>query len=116
MSKMTHTTPSHVELTVRRPNGTVEVVRADKLGEFINDKVFASVVAQTKAAGRGDVLSYTNVTATHTETDAQYATRLAGEKRDAEIQADRRAARAYGCGERDETNERTSRAPSHKAD
>jgi|GEM_PF-3102599 len=115
MNKMTHTTPSHVDLTVRRPNGNVEVVRNDKLIQ-INDRTFAQIVAQTKAAGRGDVLGYTNVTATHTETDAQYATRIAGEKSDAAIRADRNAVRAYGCGETDQTGERTSRAPSHKAD
>ena len=115
MSKMTYTTPSHVELTVRRPNGNVEVVSNDKLTQ-INDRTFAQIVAQTKAAGRGDVLSYTNVSKNVVETDAQYAARLAGEKRDAEINADRNAASAYGCGERDETSERTSRAPSHKAD
>lgn len=63
------------ELTIRRPDGSVEVVRNDKLGK-INDVVFAKVRAATKAAGRGDVLSYRNLTkdAAYTVTQADVDT------------------------------------------
>ena len=51
---------SHVEVTVRRPNGAVETVTLPGV-RFINDKIFSQVRKDTKAAGRGDVLSYENV-------------------------------------------------------
>lgn len=52
---------SHSELTIRRPDGTVETVRRpEKMGASL----FAKIKAATKAAGRGDVLSYVNITKT----------------------------------------------------
>lgn len=81
---------SHVELTIRRPDGSIEVVRHPKLAA-INDRIFALLVSATKAAGRGDVLSYANITKDVEETDAVLAQRLAGE-------ADDRAYYAYEAG------------------
>ena len=119
MARMTYTLPSHVELTVRRPDGSVETIRAEKLGGYINDAIFTKVVAATKAGGRGDVLSYRNVTREHTETDAEMAER---ERLEA-IEAARAAPRwqtdpSMGfAGERDEcAGHGSRREPAHKED
>lgn len=59
--------PSHVEIDVRRPDGSVETVRpmnpvTGVEFRFLRDKDFAAMAAATKAAGRGDLLTYRNVT------------------------------------------------------
>lgn len=72
---------SHVELTIRRPDGNIEVVRHPKFAA-INDQIFAQLVSATKAAGRGDILSYANITKDVEETDVVLAQRLAGEAAD----------------------------------
>lgn len=54
--------PMHVLLTIRRPNGEVEKVKVTPGGfKTINDKIFSQIVAATKTAGRGEVLSYENI-------------------------------------------------------
>ena len=58
------TVHSHSEITIRRPSGEIEVAtRPEKL----NAALFARLKAGTKAAGRGDCLSYT----THTKQVAE---------------------------------------------
>ena len=74
------TVPSHLEITVRRPNGTVETIVHPQWKQ-INDRDFAKLVAGTKAAGRGEVLSYRNVTKEIAE-PAKYARLAAAEKAD----------------------------------
>lgn len=57
------TVTSHVELTVQRPNGDIDVVNHPKFKQ-INDNIFSQIVKGTKNAGKGDVLSYKNCTKT----------------------------------------------------
>lgn len=57
----TYSAPSHVELTIRRPSGVMETVTFPHQKQ-ISKSTFAQIVKATKDAGRGDVLSYTNVT------------------------------------------------------
>jgi hypothetical protein len=47
---------SHAEITIRRTSGEVETV---KHPAKLNDALFARIKAATKAAGKGDCLSYT---------------------------------------------------------
>lgn len=54
-------TYSHTELTIRRANGEIEVVRAQNIAFGMTDAKFAAIKKATKAAGRGDCLSYVNV-------------------------------------------------------
>lgn len=54
------TVPSHVLLTVVRPNGEMEVVRHPTLKSLL-DHEFKVIKKMTKEAGRGDVISYENV-------------------------------------------------------
>ena len=63
-----------VTLTIRRPNGQTETVNAtEKMGlHGMTDAIFAQIRRDTKAAGRGDVLSYEIVT-TDTRTDEEKA-------------------------------------------
>jgi len=66
MSNIIVTIPSHCELTIVRPNGETEIVNytvATK-GQIrtMRDKEFAIIKAATAKAGRGDVVSYRNVT------------------------------------------------------
>lgn len=53
--------PVAVEITIRRPDGTVETVRPAGMTQ-LNDKLFARVKAATAAAGKGQCLSYRNIT------------------------------------------------------
>jgi hypothetical protein len=53
--------PSHVMLEVRRPNGDIEMVRLPAPWTQLTAQQFAKIQKDTKAAGRGDVISYTNV-------------------------------------------------------
>lgn len=52
--------PSHTTITIRRPSGAVEEVRLPAPYCQLTDSQFASIRNNTKAAGRGDALSYTN--------------------------------------------------------
>lgn len=54
------TVPSHVLLTVVRPNGITEVIRHPTIKSLL-DKEFKVIQEMTKKAGRGDVISYENV-------------------------------------------------------
>lgn len=67
--------PDYCELTVRRPNGEIEVVRGNGF-TALNDKLFARVKTESAKAGRGELLSYRNVTkaASYTTTEADAAT------------------------------------------
>lgn len=51
-----------VTVVIRRPNGIVETVDVSATYHRLNDASFANIKAATKAAGRGDCLSYTNHT------------------------------------------------------
>jgi hypothetical protein len=68
--------PSHVEITVRRPNGITETVRMPAQVRELTPGRFAELQKGTKAAGRGDVLSYANITkaATYTVSAADAVT------------------------------------------
>ncbi len=72
------TVASHVEVTIRRPNGVIETVKVPNSREF-GPRDFALCQANTAKAGRGDVLSYTNVTKQIAE-PTEYA-RLAADER-----------------------------------
>ncbi len=60
------TIPSHCELTIIRPNGFTEIVdyTVATKGQVrtMRDKEFAVIKAATAKAGRGDVVSYRNIT------------------------------------------------------
>jgi hypothetical protein len=60
MAKML-TVPSHLEITIRRPSGGIETITHPKF-RTISDKDFRDIKAATLAAGRGECLSYVNVT------------------------------------------------------
>jgi hypothetical protein len=50
---------SHTEITIRRPNGNIEVViNKDRIW---NDKLIAQARKATLAAGRGEIIGYKNV-------------------------------------------------------
>lgn len=53
--------PDYCEVTVKRLNGTVETIRVPGRAE-LNDNAFAVMKKATKAAGRGDLLTYKNTT------------------------------------------------------
>ena len=67
--------PSHVMLTVIRPNGVTETVRHPTFTE-ISEKTFKAAQAATAKAGRGQLISYENVKkeAKYTMTAADLAT------------------------------------------
>jgi hypothetical protein len=67
---------SHSEITIRRPSGAIEVVRHPA---NLNAALFARVKAGTKAAGKGDCLSYTTHTKQVAEPDG-YAQAVAAER------------------------------------
>lgn len=48
----------HSEITVQRTNGVIETVRSE---EFVTPSLFAQMAAATKAAGRGKLISYENI-------------------------------------------------------
>lgn len=50
-----------VNLTIRRPNGITETVKMDRFGT-LTPALFARIKAETKKAGRGDVLSWEQLT------------------------------------------------------
>ena len=49
------------QLTVKRPNGQIEIVDTTEKLRIITDAVFNQVKAATAKAGRGEVLSYENI-------------------------------------------------------
>ncbi len=51
-------TNSRAAVTVRRTDGTVETVETKHI--WITDALFGRMATATKAAGRGELLSYTN--------------------------------------------------------
>lgn len=51
-----------VELTIKRANGEIETVTTEKFGE-ISERIFNRIKEETAKAGRGEVLSYTNIPA-----------------------------------------------------
>lgn len=59
----TVTIPSHCMVTVRRPDGTVETIRHPKITTMI-PKLWAEMKKAMAAAGRGECISYENVTKT----------------------------------------------------
>ena len=67
--------PSHVMLTVIRPNGVTEIVRHPTFTE-ISEQTFKAAQAATAKAGKGKLVSYENVKkqATYTMTAADLAT------------------------------------------
>jgi len=83
------TITTHAELTIKRPDGIVETVRAKHTP--MTDKLLAMYRKATADAGRGEVLSYTNVTK-EVETPAEWD-RLAA----AEREYDAHQARVYGA-------------------
>ena len=50
------------EVSIRRPNGEIEVVSNPAGIREMNKILFAKIVAANKAAGKGSVLSYINKT------------------------------------------------------
>lgn len=67
--------PSHVMLTVVRPNGITEVVRHPKFTQ-ISVGEFKAMQDATRKAGKGELVNYENVTkeAVYTMTAADLAT------------------------------------------
>lgn len=65
----------YAEITVRRPNGSVETIK-HPTGKEITGPMFEAAKKATKAAGRGELISYRNVkkAATYTVTAADAAT------------------------------------------
>lgn len=49
------------EITTRRENGKIEITTTEKFGK-INAQIWEKIKAATKAAGKGDCLSYKNLT------------------------------------------------------
>ncbi len=52
---------SHTEITVRRPNGEIEVVTKDSFQPW-GKRQFDVAKKATAEAGRGELVSYTNIT------------------------------------------------------
>ena len=53
--------PSHLEIDIRRPDGTVETVTHPKYKQWL-PKDFAAFNAAMKKAGKGEGIAYRNVT------------------------------------------------------
>ena len=66
--------PSHLEIDIRRPDGSVETVTHPKLKQWL-PKDFAAFNAAMKKAGKGEGIAYRNVTklATYTMSAADKA-------------------------------------------
>lgn len=108
MAKML-TVPSHLELTIRRPNGAVETIRHPQWKQ-ISDSDFGKIKAATLAAGRGEVLSYANVTM-QVEEPAEWAELQAAEDR---YNAGRDA--VYRAMDAKDDGDGRDNTPSHKSD
>lgn len=103
------TVPSHLEITIRRPNGTVETVTHPKF-KTITDKDFDAMKAAMKAAGRGECVSYRNVTK-QVETPAEWD-RLAA----AERAYHGSTAAVYRAMDARAETQAIDRTPAHKSD
>lgn len=103
--------PVRADITIRRPNGNIEVVAAPGTKE-LNDKLFSRINAATKEAGRGECLSYENIT----------EEKLVDGPSDAELEADeyhrqtKAACRDDAYGEDHDDLSQDDRTPSHKPD
>ena len=64
MSTYTTSSPVRAELTIRRPNGTVEAVVWPNDSRLSQVK-FEQIRKATREAGRGEVLSYSNIAPTY---------------------------------------------------
>jgi len=60
-NKVTYKKTIGVEVVIRRPNGEIEAVDVSSKYYRMTDAAFAKIKAATKAAGRGDALSYRNI-------------------------------------------------------
>ncbi len=110
----TLTVPSHYELTIRRPNGVIETVPGPAAaGRSIDERMFARIKQATADGGKGEVLSYANMTK-EIERDPRHIAAAAAER--AYNAGHNAVANMASMGERDETRQRVSRAPAHKAD
>lgn len=56
----TYQVPAGVEIVIKRPNGKVETIMHPTLKQ-ITENQFKQIQRDTKNAGRGDVISYTNI-------------------------------------------------------
>jgi hypothetical protein len=54
----TRRTTMKVTITIKRPEGHIEVVDVSKSFTNMNDTLFSTIKANTKAAGRGEAISY----------------------------------------------------------
>jgi len=50
-----------IELTIKRPNGEIEKVQTSKFGYSLSKVLFGKIQDATKAAGKGEVLSWGKV-------------------------------------------------------
>jgi hypothetical protein len=65
MKTVTYTSDIGVELTVKRPGGEIETVMHPTMKKITDDQ-FRQIQEGTAKAGRGEVLSYKNLTKTST--------------------------------------------------
>ena len=72
------------EITINRPNGTVETMANPGGVREMNQIIFAKMAKATKAAGRGDVVSYRNL-----QKEAFYKVTSADAATDSSAQIDR---------------------------
>jgi len=105
----TLTVPSHVEITVRRPDGQVETVQVPNSREW-SQRDFAGCKQATANAGRGEVLSYRNVTE-QVEQPTEYA---ALDK--AERNYDDHVRSVYRAMDADYEGPAADRTPAHPSD
>jgi len=63
MSKIKVQIPMKSLITIKRPNGDLEVVTAPGT-KTLNDRLFSRIAEATKRAGRGECISYRNITET----------------------------------------------------
>lgn len=120
----TYEAASHVELTIRRPNGDIEVVRPrvpgqqDRYMTRMTEREFELFRRHTREAGRGEILSYANVTKTVTIDPATLAEMQAAsdaeERYNKSTRAVYAAMDAYREGHRDGSD--NDNTPSHKTD
>jgi len=62
-----------VEITVRRPDGSVEIVNPKQ--DYLTDGLFAAMRDATRKAGRGELISYRNVAAVVEMEESDYVGR-----------------------------------------
>lgn len=96
----------HTVMSVRRPNGDIEQVRKDG---GMSDAAFAKIKAATKAAGRGDLLSYTVIM--RTTVVAGYAAAVTAERAD-----DASKAAIYRAMGAEVETDPVDRTPAHPTD